>query len=80
MEELAVAEASACDRLPDLLQRAFAGAEPGTEVVLVTTRTIDVVDRQRFPSLAADPQRRSLAQRVRVINTSDASLSDYFQT
>ncbi len=80
MEELAVAEASAVDRLTDLLQRALAAVEPGTEVVLVTTRAIDVADAQRFPSLAADPQRRSLAQRIRVVNTADAGLNDYFQT
>jgi uncharacterized protein (DUF58 family) len=80
MEQLAVAEASGDDRLLDLLQRAMGDMEPGTEVVLVTTRAIDVGDAERFPSLAADSYWRSLAPRIRVVNTADASLNDYFQT
>jgi uncharacterized protein (DUF58 family) len=80
MEELAAAEASAGDHLPDMLRRALATIDPGTEVVLVTTRATDVADIQRLPPLAADPQRRSLAQRIRVINTADANLNEYFQT
>jgi uncharacterized protein (DUF58 family) len=80
MEQLAVAEASGNDRLPDLLQRAMAAVEPGTEVVLVTTRAIGVGDAQRLASPADDSHRRSLAPRIRVVNTADAGLNDYFQT
>jgi len=80
MEHLAVAEASDGDRLPDLLQRALTAVEPGTETVLVTTRTIDLGDVARFPALAADSHPRSGAPRIRVINASGDSLNDYFQT
>lgn len=79
MEELAIAEASVRDRLPGMLDRALAVIDPGTEVVLVTTRAINVTDVQQFPSLAADPQRRLVSQRIRVVNSADVGLNDYFQ-
>jgi uncharacterized protein (DUF58 family) len=80
MEHLAVAEASDGDGLPELLQRAVAALEPGTETVLVTTRAIDLDDARRFPALSGDPHRRPGALEIRVINAADASLNDYFQT
>jgi hypothetical protein len=79
MEHLAVAEASDRDCLPELLQRAMAAVEPGTETVLVTTRAIEAGDARLTP-LTADSQRRSGAPPIRVVNTSDPRLSDYFQT
>ena len=78
MEHLAVAEGADADRLPELLQRAAAAVEPGTETVLVTTRTIDPGDA-RFPAQIADSRRRPGAPPIRVVNTSDPGLKDYFQ-
>jgi len=79
MEHLAVAEASDADRLPELLRRAAATVEPGTEMVLVTTRAIDLGDA-RLPALAADAHRRPGVPPLRVVNTSNAGLDDYFET
>jgi len=79
MDHLAVAEASSADRLLELIERALAAVEPGTEIVLVTTRAIDLTDAERFPALARDPVRRSAAQTVRVVDVADPLLSDYFQ-
>jgi uncharacterized protein (DUF58 family) len=79
MQQLAVAEASAEDRLPELLRRGLSAVEPGTEVVLITTREVDLADAQRLASPAADPHRRSPAPRIRVVNVADAGLSDYFR-
>jgi len=79
MEHLAVAEASHEDRLAGLVERALAAVQPGTEIVLVTTRGIDLGDARQFPGLTIDPARRSMAQRIRVVNTADAGLSEYFQ-
>ena len=38
MERLAVVEAQSRDRVPDLLRTAVGHIEPGTEIVLVSTR------------------------------------------
>jgi uncharacterized protein (DUF58 family) len=79
METLAVAEAAPEDRLPDLLDRALADIEPGTEVVLVTTRAVDLSDRERFAALWGDPARRAMAHEIRVISTAEEGLAEYFQ-
>jgi len=78
MEKLAVAEASCEDRLVELLGRALAAIEPGTEVVLVTTRPVDLLD-PRFAVLSGHPAWRAIAPRVRVVNAAAAGLADYFQ-
>ena len=80
MEGLALAEAHPDDRLPQLLAAALDEVEPGTEIVLLTTRPVDVLDPQRFAAVWADPARRAAARRLRCFDTSDPSLADYFQT
>jgi uncharacterized protein (DUF58 family) len=79
MDHLAVVEASSAERLEELVERALAAVEPGTEIVLVTTRAVELADAERFPALAVDPVRRSAVQAVRVVNVADPRLSDYFQ-
>ncbi len=80
MEALALAEASTEDRLNDLVASALARVEPGTEIVLVTTRPIDAEKLQASIFPAADARARVPAQRFRIVNTGDASLDDFFQT
>jgi len=79
MERLAVAEASAEDRLPGLLDRALGQIEPGTEVILVSTRPNDLSDAERFPMLWRDPAGRAMARRIRTIDASAEELAEYFQ-
>lgn len=79
MERLAVVEAHATDRLAELLDRALGEIEPGTEIVLVSTRPIDLSDRARFVALWADPARRSLLRRIRCVDVSSAELSKFFR-
>jgi hypothetical protein len=79
MERLAVAAASGEERLSELLRRAMEMIEPGTEVVLVTTRLVDLADPSQFPGLHADPARRAALRRVRMVNVTEPGLSEYFQ-
>ena len=62
-----------------LLDRGLSEIEPGTEVVLISTRESDLSDRERFPGLAADAARRSRLRRLRTINTASDELNEYFQ-
>ena len=79
MERLAVAEAPGEDRLVELLERALGEIEPGTDVVLVSTRPVDLADSSRFGQLWADPARKAAARRIRCVDTSSDELAQYFQ-
>jgi uncharacterized protein (DUF58 family) len=79
MERLAVAEASPEDRLPELLERTLPAIEPGTEVVLISTRANDLRDADRFASLAGDPALRSRLRRLRNVNSAGESLDEYYR-
>ena len=58
MERLALAEADSEDRLPELLAGALGRIEPGTDVILVTTRPIDLGDARAFRPAVAGPRPR----------------------
>jgi len=79
MQHLALAEAHRDDGLPELLKTALTEIDPGTEVVLVSTRPVDLADTERFAALWSDPNSRSLVRRIRCIDTSSEELDDYFQ-
>jgi uncharacterized protein (DUF58 family) len=79
MERLALVDAQSGDRVPELLQLAVAQIEPGTEIVLVSTRPIDLTRAEYAGKLPADVARRSAAPRLRVIDTSSADLARFFQ-
>ena len=78
MERLAVIEGQHRDGLAALLDATFARLESAAELVLVTTRPVDPGDPARLGRLA-DPARRAMLRRLRVIDTSGADLGRYFQ-
>lgn len=78
MEQLAVVEPHADDRLPGLLDAALRRLDPGTEVVLVSTRPLRLTDRARFAAVAADPSRRATLRRIRVVDASHHELETYY--
>jgi uncharacterized protein (DUF58 family) len=78
MERLALAGASSEDYLGQLLDAAKPRLGIDTDVILVTTRPVDLSEN----GLAAgrgDTSPPPAAGRVRVVNTSDPGLADYFQ-
>ena len=79
MQRLALVEADSQDRLPALLWRALGEIEPGTEVVLLTTRPVDLSDTERFAAVWGDPARRAAARRIRAFNTAEEELGEYFR-
>jgi uncharacterized protein (DUF58 family) len=79
MQALAVAEAHHEDRLPELLVGALAQLEPGSEIVLVSTRPVDLAGAAYQSAWGTDPARRAMARQIRRIDTSSTELAEYFQ-
>ncbi len=79
MEQLSVIEPHAEDRLPKLLDEALRRIDPGTELVLVSTRPVRLDDAARFARAASEPNRRAALRRVRAIDASHDDLEAYYR-
>jgi uncharacterized protein (DUF58 family) len=78
MEQLAVAEAHAGDTLPTLLKETLQEVAAGTEVVLITTRAVDLTDAERFSDLLSNPLLRDRVRHILCVDASSEQLADYF--
>ena len=78
MERLATVEARSDDALPALLAHALPSVTSDTEVVLVSTRPVDLSDPARFVALWSDPVLRDRVRRILCVDTSSEQLSTYF--
>jgi hypothetical protein len=79
MERLALIEANPADRVPELLQQSAARIEPGTEIVLVSTRALDLAQADYTGRMPLEFARRPSGKGLRVVDTSSTSLTKYFQ-
>ncbi|MEE9601950.1 MAG: DUF58 domain-containing protein [Thermoguttaceae bacterium] len=79
MCRLAEVEAQSTDRLDEMLDRLLGRIASGSEVVLVSTRPLDLTDATRYQSLHGTPSRRAMLERIRPIDTSSDELARYFQ-
>ena len=79
IERLALIEGQGRDHLPELLEQAVRQVEPGTEIVLVSTRRVDLADARRLGRVGADPAHRAALRRIRTIDTSGEELANYFR-
>jgi len=79
MEQLSVVEAHAEDHLPKLLVETLRRIDPGTEVVLVSTRPVRLDDAARFAGAASEPNRRASLRRARAIDVSQGDLEAYYR-
>jgi uncharacterized protein (DUF58 family) len=80
LETLAMLETHREDHLCDLLLLALGQTEPNADLILVSHRPVKLNDPRRFEKLRNDPRLRALAQRLRLVDTSDPSLEDFFRT
>jgi uncharacterized protein (DUF58 family) len=78
MERLALIEADNRDRVAELLQRAAAGIEAGTEIVLVSTRPLNLSHANYNGRLPGEVARRVGGRGLRIVDTSSEHLSQYF--
>jgi hypothetical protein len=79
MERLALIDAQSHDRTAELLQLAVGQIEPGTEIILIGTRPIDLSQAKYAGKLPADVVRRISGHGLRKIDASDAGLARFFQ-
>ncbi len=78
MERLTLIDARNRERVPELLQLAAAGVEAGTEVVLISTRPLDLSIAEYAGRLPGEVARRLGGNGLRVVDTSNENLARYF--
>jgi uncharacterized protein (DUF58 family) len=79
MERLALVEPLDDDRLDELLGHALGRVEPGTELVLVSTRAVELPDAGGPAGPGTDAVRRAMLRGLRVVDVSNPKLDDYFR-
>lgn len=79
LSSLAVAEADTVDHLPALLAKSGERIQAGTQVVLVSTRPVDLADTDRYAAAWNDPRCRAIVARIMEIDASSGELQHYFQ-
>ena len=78
IEQLALIEAQADTSLPALLAATLRQVNAGTEIVLVSTRAVDLTDAAQFMEILSDPVMRDRARRILCVNTASDRLAEYF--
>jgi hypothetical protein len=79
LEQLAVAAADTADHLPQALGTALDTIRPGTTILVLSPRRIDVGQLEAQAGLWDNPQRRSAAGRIECVHTGGDELADYFR-
>ncbi|MGA2796662.1 MAG: DUF58 domain-containing protein [Thermoguttaceae bacterium] len=80
MKTLAVLAAQSQDRLPELIEHVLGEIASGTEIVLISTRPVDLTDGKRFAAVCSNPALHVAARRVRCIDASSDELEEFFIT
>jgi uncharacterized protein (DUF58 family) len=75
---LATIESRSEDHLPDLADYALGQISSGAEIILVSTRPVDLDDDARFRALLSDPHRAANLHRIRCIDASSQELEQLF--
>lgn len=77
-QALALAEPSRDDALAPKLLKMLSMVDPHAELILVSPCPIDLAASPRFQEIRNDPRFRVLLQRLRIVDTSNPSLEDFF--
>jgi uncharacterized protein (DUF58 family) len=78
MKTLAVLEPAGDDRLPELIERLLGDIASGTEIVLISTRPVDLSDSKRFAAIRSDTAHQATARHIRCIDASSNTLQEFF--
>ncbi len=79
MERLALVEPQARDVAAELLQKAAAEIEPGTEIIVVSTRAIQPESPEIVGKMPTALYRRLAGRHIRVVDTSSKELEQFFR-
>lgn len=79
LHHLALADAAREDRLPELLENVLNRIAGGNEIILISTRDVDLNDLQRFAGPRQDPSWAATVRRIRVVDASGPTLERFFQ-
>jgi uncharacterized protein (DUF58 family) len=78
MKTLAVLEARTGDSLPQFLEHVLGNMASGTEIVLISTRAVDISDGKRFAAIWSNPALHAAAGHIRSIDASSDELEEFF--
>jgi uncharacterized protein (DUF58 family) len=78
-EQLAIVDGRSDDMLPKLLAHTLPRLAADVDIVLVSTRLVDLTDSARFGQLWSDPHMRDRARHIACIDASGDQLSEYFE-
>jgi hypothetical protein len=78
MERLALVEPQAASLSTKLLELAAGKIDPGTEIVLISTRAVDL-GRLRSEAQLGDSRYAAMMRHVRVVDASNDGITKYFQ-
>jgi uncharacterized protein (DUF58 family) len=78
LTELAMVRAASADHLAEVLAQVLDRVRPGTRVVLISTRPIDLSDTQRFTNLWNNSRQRAWLGRIQCLDVSRGDLSDFY--
>lgn len=79
LDTLALARATSVDRLPNTLTRALDHVRANTDVLLISTRDVDLSDTGRFQVAWDNPRKRTWLMGAVCINAGAGELADYFE-
>ncbi|MCL2347780.1 MAG: DUF58 domain-containing protein [Planctomycetaceae bacterium] len=80
LERLAVLKIMKEDRLAELLFETLTVSDPNADLILVTHQPLNFNESKRFHVFKNDPRLRVIAQRVRLVDTSDSGFDQIFET
>jgi uncharacterized protein (DUF58 family) len=75
---LAVVEPPSEDHLPALIEHMLGNIASGTEIILISTRPVDLFDSRRFAAIWSDPTHSAAVRNIRCIDASSTELEEFF--
>jgi len=78
LERLATVEAQPRDTLPAALLHALPQIPVGAEIIVVTTRPVDLTDADRFAALRSDHKLSERLRNIRCVDASNEQLAVYY--
>ena len=80
MEQLALADGTADDQFPALLEQSLQAIPSGTTTVVLSTRSIDLRDTERFAQVWDDPNLRNALREIHAMQVGSDAFAECFDS